>query len=80
MGESRPWFVPYGLLGRGWRPATWEGWSVLGAYLAVVLGCCLTGDRRLSTLAAVGATAVLLAVVWQTGARPAGKRLLWPPA
>jgi len=28
--------------GWGWYPATWQGWTVTGIYLALVIGCALT--------------------------------------
>lgn len=39
MNESKRYWFPAKKYGWGWgMPATWQGWLVLGAYLALTLG------------------------------------------
>lgn len=48
--KKKLWFVAR-KYGYGWTPATWEGWLVLGLYLAAIWGayvCRYTKDSALS--------------------------------
>lgn len=65
-----PWF-PAKTYGWGWGPPnTWQGWGVLGVYLALVLVSALglAGAARIGAF--VGLTLVLNLVCWLTGERP----------
>jgi amino acid transporter len=41
--EGEPWFAPMPLLGMGIRPATWQGWLVCLAILALTFALGLLG-------------------------------------
>ena len=62
------WFAPkrYGL-GSG-LPIAWQGWLVLSAYIAAIIGALLfSGERNPAALAVVGiATATLLVISAKT--------------
>ncbi len=66
------WF-PAKRYGWGWGvPTCWQGWAVLGAYLAVVFGITPLADRHLAVYLAlvVVATLVLIGVCWAKGEPP----------
>jgi len=72
--QGKVWF-PAKRYGWGWGvPATWQGWLVLLAYLAVIGGALhfLPPDRNQWAFATVAflATAALLAVCWVKGEPP----------
>ena len=62
------WFKPKSF-GYGATPVTWEGWAVVVAYLAVVLGCALMltlrqEDWKMWASAIVIATVVMVPLSW----------------
>ena len=66
-GGGPEWFAPK-RFGFGARPVTWQGWAVLGAYLAVafVAGRWL-GDRPLAMAGVlIPATAVMILITVKT--------------
>ena len=71
------WFVNK-TYGWGWRPATWEGWTVIAVWLVVYLGGLWWFTRgvpqhTLPTAALVFAlvlVAALIAVCWVKGEKP----------
>jgi uncharacterized membrane protein YhaH (DUF805 family) len=72
------------LYGWGWTPATWQGWLVLGVYLAIVVFLAVTLDESLSLsdaliryfLPLVLLTALLIGVCFVKGEKP---RWQWGP-
>lgn len=62
------WFKPKRFGYGGGRPITWQGWLVLGTYVAIVFGTGrLLGQRPLAMAGVlVPATAVLVLVVAKT--------------
>jgi len=66
--------------GWGWTPATWQGWAVMAAYMAVVLGWAgyEVGTGRRQPISAVWPglivilllTAGLILICWIKGERP----------
>jgi hypothetical protein len=68
MSEGPEWFAPkrYGI-GSG-LPVSWQGWAVLSAYAAVVIGAFfLFGERNPATAAVlIIATAMLLIIAART--------------
>lgn len=42
MNKVKKYWFKRRRFGYGWVPVTWQGWSVIAAYLAVVLGGALT--------------------------------------
>ncbi len=67
--------------GWGWTPVTWQGWAVMAAYMAVVLGWAgyeVGGTGRRQPISAVWPglvvilllTALLIAICWIRGERP----------
>lgn len=72
--KKRYWF-PVKKYGWGWGlPATWQGWLVLAAYLALVFGGMLfidPGANVAGYLLYVGVvSAVLVVICWRTGEPP----------
>jgi uncharacterized membrane protein YhaH (DUF805 family) len=72
------------LYGWGWTPVTWQGWLVLGVYLAVVVFLAVTLDESVPLsdaligyfLPLVLLTAVLIAICFAKGEKP---RWQWGP-
>ena len=62
------WFGPRRWMGWGWTPASWEGWAVMGVFVAVVIGL---GVARLVPLVFVAIAAMLL-VCFLKGTPPGG--------
>jgi len=72
MADKDYWF-PAKRSGWGWgAPVCWQGWAVLIAYLAVVLGSSHVLPITQSHLAVLGATALLLLICWRKGEPPRG--------
>lgn len=70
-----PYWFPAKSHGWGWGvPATWQGWLVLLAYVALMVGIGFRypPDRQQGrfVLAVLALSAVFLAVVWATGEPP----------
>jgi hypothetical protein len=65
MKNDRPeWFAPRRLGYGAGLPIRWQGWLVLGLYLAVVLGAAvLLGDRPAALLALVVPATMLFMIV-----------------
>lgn len=63
------------LYGIGWVPARWQGWLVLGLYVAFVLGLISVMSAELAdelvithiVMPIVGATGLFLALCWRMG-------------
>ena len=75
MNDSRPWFKAK-TYGWGWGPAlTWQGWAVYAGYVALAAAWALRFPPVLHELAffsgLAGLTAVLVAVCWLKGEKPA---------
>ena len=68
MTEGPAWFAPKRYGYGASLPTSWQGWVVLIAYLAVVLGAAFAfGDRPIVLLAiVVPATALLIVVASRT--------------
>jgi hypothetical protein len=65
--EKQYWFRAK-RYGWGWgAPTCWQGWAVLGAYLAVVLGAGQVMPVERSHFVVLGATVILLAICWRKG-------------
>jgi hypothetical protein len=67
VGEKL-WFGPR-RFGWGWGPASWEGWVVVAAFLAVAIGAGTIRESRGWSLVAVGG---LLLICWIKGTSPGG--------
>lgn len=75
MNESKRYWFPAKKYGWGWgMPATWQGWLVLGAYLALALGGLYFIDPRTDVIGYLLYVALLSAIVvaicWRTGEPP----------
>lgn len=73
MAESGKdyWFPAKKSFGWGWgAPTCWQGWAVLAAYLAVVLGSSQIFETTRSHLVVLAATVLLLVVCWRKGEPP----------
>lgn len=75
MNERKRYWFPAKKYGWGWGvPATWQGWLVLGAYLALALGGLYFIDPRRDVIGYLLYVALLSAVVvaicWRTGEPP----------
>ncbi len=72
--SSRYWF-PAKRYGWGWGlPSTWEGWAVLAAYIALIVGNTLLFPPRKAVAAyvadVVSLSVLLVAVCWLKGEPP----------
>lgn len=57
--DGKPWFAPkrYGY-GTG-LPITWQGWAVLGGYLALILGMTVAAGAYPNAYTVIGSTVVV---------------------
>ena len=74
IDDRRLWFGAH-RYGYGWKPATWEGWLVLIAYLGLVVVCHVLVARHMLNLPAFFAciaivTGALVALCWIKGEKP----------
>jgi hypothetical protein len=74
MAQPRYWF-PAKTYGWGWGlPSTWEGWSVLAVFVALVVAAVFLFPPRIEPAAfyacIVGLTALLVGICWLKGEPP----------
>lgn len=78
MAERKLWFKAK-RYGWGWHPASWQGWLCVAAYVAAICtsswlmaahGASDDIVLGLSFLAAICATAALIAICWARGEAP----------
>lgn len=71
--SNKYWFKRK-LYGWGWSPSSWEGWVVVGVFLAVIVVIASSFDTTITILEAIGLLAVpvllLLAICYMTGEKP----------
>ena len=74
MQAARPWFVARKRFGWGWRPNTWQGWIVMGAYVAALGGLSMMAPPPVTLWVATAVlSAILLGVLVLTGTKPGGR-------
>jgi hypothetical protein len=64
---SKPWFGPKRSFGWGWTPVSWEGWVVIGAFMALSLVSVVDLQGAISVIAVTVLVCALLAVCLLTG-------------
>ena len=78
-GPAGKYWFPAKRHGWGWGPpSAWQGWVVLVAYLALVLGGIPILQARQGSVVYLAyvfvLTAALMAICWLTGERPSWRR------
>lgn len=73
---QKKWFKPK-RYGWGWRPATWQGWAVIGIYVILVMADLYIFKRESANDFIFGfipeliiLTAILIAICYVTGEKP----------
>jgi hypothetical protein len=73
MTLSRPWFGPKRHIGWGWRPVSWQGWTVTAIFLAsAVTAVHHFGRTTAGALGVGGCLLAYFAVICITRAKPGG--------